>query len=80
MKKKIKNLTLEEVGKICDEKNDTYDRPICCECPFKELQYKDEFYEKGIKKMIKKDFCPYEATISMIGELANEEIEVEDND
>lgn len=80
MKKKIKNLTLAEVGKICDEKNDTYDRPICCECPFKELQYKDEIYEKGIKKIKKIDYCPYETRISMIGDLANKEIEVEDNE
>ena len=76
MKKKIKDLTLEEVGKICDKINDDYDRDVCFECPFNKLQYEDEVYGKGIKKIIKKDFCPYEATISMIGDLANKEIEV----
>ena len=80
MKKKVKDLTLKEVGKICDEINDSYDRTACFECPFRELQYEDEIYEKGIKKIIKKEFCPYEATMSMIGNLANEEIEVEDSE
>ena len=52
MKKKIKNLTLEEVGKICDNIDyEDYYKPTCYGCPFRELQYKDEFYEKGIKKI-----------------------------
>ena len=78
MKKKIKDLTLEEVGKIWDNKDyeDQY-KPTCYGCPFRELRYKDEFYEKGIKKIKEIDYCPYETRISMIGDLANEEIEVE---
>ena len=79
MKKKIKDLTLEEVGKICDEIYERdkliYERPTCYDCPFHKLKYGDEIYKNG--ERIVNPYCPYETTISMIGDLANEEIEVD---
>ena len=63
MKKKVKDLTLEEVTIICEKSC------MCCNCPLHDL---------GVKTTNGNTyrFCPYETRISEIGELKDHEIEV----
>ena len=70
MKKKIKNLTLEEVNKICgiNPNNDLEkEAENCLKCPFFNLTRDGE----------KLCYCPLGTHISYIGDLANQEIEVD---
>ena len=70
MKKKIKDLTLEEVNKICKvSSNKALEENIenCFKCPFFNLTVNG-------KQLC---YCPIGTHISYIGDLANQEIEVE---
>ena len=70
MKKKIKNLTLEEVNKICviNTNNDLEkEAENCYKCPFFNLTLNG-------KQLC---YCPLGTHISYIGDLANQEIEVD---
>ena len=73
MKKKIKDLTLEEVNKICrvNSNNDLEENvENCLKCPFFNLTRDGE----------KLCYCPLGTDLSYIIDLVNEEIEVEVNE
>lgn len=72
MKKKIKELTDEEIEKLCKE-ND------CEKCPFKLVELKFTFfYKMKDKKRTQKENYAY--CIRNLSLYMNSEVEVEDND